>query len=69
MTEKRDITGYSINARLKPKKEVERKFKELQKRFTEEESNLLGRPIKLNQSEVLTRTLDVAYGAIFKGDS
>ena len=63
MTEKRDITGYSINARLKPKKEVERKFKELKRYFEAD----LGVP--LNQSEVMKLTLDVAYGSIFKGDS
>lgn len=61
MTEKqKDITGYSINARLKPKKEVERKFKELKKHFEAD----LG--VTLNQSEVMKLTLDVAYGAVFK---
>lgn len=59
MTEKRDITGYSINARLKPKKEVERKFKELKRYFEAD----LGVP--LNQSEVMKLTLDVAYKAVF----
>ena len=64
MTDKRkDITGYSINARLKPKKEVEQRFKELKRHFEAD----LG--VTLNQSEVMKLTLDVAYGAIFKGDS
>lgn len=58
MSEKKDITGYSINARLKPKKEVERKFKELKAIF--EKDLGLG---SLNQSQVLKLIIDVAYDA------
>lgn len=58
MSEKKDITGYSINARLKPKKEVERKFKELKAIFEKD----LGVG-SLNQSQVLKLIVDVAYNA------
>lgn len=58
MSEKKDITGFSINARLKPKKEVERKFKELKAIF--EKDLGLG---SLNQSQVLKLIIDVAYDA------
>lgn len=60
MSEKRDMTGFSINARLKPKKEVERKFKELQIHFQQKVG--LG---KLNQSQVYKLVLDEAYEAVF----
>jgi hypothetical protein len=61
MSEKRDITGYSINARLKPKKEVEQKFKELAKYFQQETGIA-----KLNQSQVLKLIVDTAYEAVIK---
>jgi hypothetical protein len=59
MSEKRDITGYSINARLKPKKEVEQKFKELAKYFQQQTGIA-----KLNQSQVLKLIVDTAYEAV-----
>jgi hypothetical protein len=62
MSKKEDITGYSINARVKPKKEVERKFKELAAYFEKEMG--IG---KLNQAQVLKLTFDVAHKAVFGG--
>lgn len=63
MSEKRDITGYSINARLKPKKEVEQKFRQLKAVFEKEaKENGIALPAKgLNASQVLTMVLDVAH--------
>jgi ABC-type phosphate/phosphonate transport system substrate-binding protein len=61
MSEKRDITGYSINARLKPKKEVEQKFKELAKYFQQQTGIE-----KLNKSQVLKLIVDTAYEAVIK---
>lgn len=63
MSEKQDTTGYSINARLKPKKEMEQKFRQLKAVFEKEvkERGVVLPAKGLNATQILTMVLDVAH--------